>query len=237
LVVSIPPPRCDHRQFEHPALAEKLLIGVRVMPANLLGRMSDVEFNGPATARLEVDEQEPFLRAEHVAGMGLTVEELLGGATILDLPAQVSQRVPEELSVGIGELRSTASIRYERLRLCDSIGEVRRRHVNLPHSGMKPSERVCVLARRGLESPRRFMVGPERDREPGANIDTWLHSRLKDNGGASGCCEPLRKRDFEFGHLLANTGDPSNDVTRHQAEGELVRVLKHDRVIDPQVKR
>jgi hypothetical protein len=65
------------------------------MPANLLGRMSDVELNGPAATRLEVDEQEPFLCSEHVAGMRLAVKELLGGATVLDLPAHVSQRVTE----------------------------------------------------------------------------------------------------------------------------------------------
>jgi hypothetical protein len=199
--------------------------------------MSDVELNGPAATRFEVDEQEPFLRAEHVAGMWLAVKELLGGATILDLPAQVSQRVPEELSVGIGELRSTASIRNERLGLRHSIGEVRRRHVHLPHPGMKPRERVCVLGRRGLSSRRRLVVGPERDREAVTHVDTWLHSWLEGNGGASGCCEPLRKLDFELGHLLTNTGDPRNDVTRQQAQRELVRVLKNDRVIDPQVKR
>jgi len=205
------------------------------MPANLLGRMSDVEFNGPAATRLEVDEQEPFIRAEHVAGMRLAVEELLRGATILDLPAQVSQRVPEELSVGIGELRSTALIRHERLRLRDSIGEVRRRHVNLPHSGMKPRERVCVLGRRGLSSRRRLVVGPERDREAVTHVDAWLHAWLKGNGGASSCCEPLRKFDFELGHLLTNMADPRNDVTRRQAQRELVRVLKNVCVIGPQV--
>jgi hypothetical protein len=237
LVVSIPPPRCDHRQHEHPALAEELLIGVRVMPANLLGRMSDVELNGPAATRLEVDEQEPFLRAEHVAGMRLAVKELLGGATVLDLPAHGSQRGTEELAVGIGELRSTASVRNERSRLRDSISEVRRRHVDLPHPGMKPLERVRVLGRRGLSSRHRFVVGPERDREAVTHVDAWLHSWLKGNGGASGCCEPLRKLDFELGHLLANMGDPSNDVTRQQAQRELVRVVKNDRVIDPQVKR
>jgi hypothetical protein len=68
-------------------------------------------------------------------------------------------------------------------------------------------------------------------------VDTWLHSWLKGNGGGSGGCEPLRKVDFEFGHLLATMGDPSNDVTRQQAQRELVRVLKNDYVIDPQVKR
>jgi hypothetical protein len=163
--------------------------------------------------------------------MGLAVEELLGGATILDLPAQVSQRVPEVLSVGIGELRTAASIRNDRFCLRDSISEVRRRHVDLPHPSVKPLERVRVLGRRGLPSRHRLVVGPERDREAVTHVDTWLHSWIKGNGWASGRCEPLRKLDFELKLLLANIGDPRNDVARQQAQRELVRVLKHDCII------
>ena len=44
---------------------------------------------------LEVDEPHPAPRAQHVAGMRLAVKELLGSATILDLPAHVSQRGTE----------------------------------------------------------------------------------------------------------------------------------------------
>jgi hypothetical protein len=47
----------------------------------------------------------------------------------------------------------------------------------------------------------------------------------------------LGKFDFELGHLMAYMGDPCNDVTRQKAQSELVRVVKNDRVIDPQVKR
>jgi hypothetical protein len=66
-------------------------------------------------------------------------------------------------------------------------------------------------------------------------VDTWRHSWIKGNGWASGCCEPLRKLDFELGHLMANRGDPRDAVTRQQAQRELVRVLEHDGVINPQV--
>jgi hypothetical protein len=218
-------------------LAEELSISVRVVLANLLGRMSDVEFDGAAATRLEVDKQEPFLRAEHVAGMRLAVKELLGGATALDLPAHVSQCGAEKLAVDIGELRSAASILDERLCLLDSISKVRRRHVDLPHPGMESLECVRVLGRRGLTTRHRLVVGPERDREAVTHVDTRLHSRLKGNDRASGCCKPSRKLNFKFGQLLATMGDPSNDVTGQQAQRELVRVLKNDRVIDPQAKR
>ena len=82
------------------------------------------------------------------------------------------------------------------------------------------------------------MVGPERDHEAVTHVDARLHAWIKGNGGASGFREPLSKLDFErCGRLMRDMRDPSNDVTRQQAQNELVRVLKNDRVIDPQVKR
>lgn len=211
------------------------MVNVWVMPGNGLGRMCDVELNWSAATRLQIDEQESIFRSEEVARVRLTVKELLGGATVLDLPTHVSQRVTEELAVGIGKLGGTPSVSNERACLCNAICEVRCRHVDLSHPRMEPHERVRVRGRRSFSSRHRFVVGPEGDREAVTHVDPWLYPWLKGNGGASRCCEPLRQLNFELDHPLTNMGDPRNDVTRQQAQCELVRVLKHDRVIGPQV--
>jgi hypothetical protein len=56
LVVSIPAPGCDHRELQHPALADQFLISDRIVAAYLIGRMGDVELDWPSAARLEVYE-------------------------------------------------------------------------------------------------------------------------------------------------------------------------------------
>src|SRR3954467_8109274 len=75
LVASIPAPRCDHRQHEDPALAQQVSIYTRIVLADLFGRMGEVEFDRPTATRLKVDEQQPFLRGEHVARMWLAVQQ------------------------------------------------------------------------------------------------------------------------------------------------------------------
>ena len=95
LVARTPTPRCDHRKDEAPALTEQLSINVRIAVADLLGHMGEVESDRPTTTGFEVDEQEPVLRAEHVARMRLAVQQLLGCAAVLDRSSQASQRVAE----------------------------------------------------------------------------------------------------------------------------------------------
>src|SRR5260221_13449243 len=74
LVASTPAPRRDHRQHEDPAFAQQALADIRIVLAEFFGRMGEVEFDGPATARLEVYEQQPALRGEHVARVRLAVQ-------------------------------------------------------------------------------------------------------------------------------------------------------------------
>src|SRR5713101_8020209 len=102
LVASIPAPRCDHRQHEDPALAQQALVDTRIVLADFFGRMGEVEFNRPATARLEVYEQQPALRGEHVARVRLAVQQLLGAAAAAGHSSQASQRAAEELPVRVG---------------------------------------------------------------------------------------------------------------------------------------
>ncbi len=68
-------------------------------------------------------------------------------------------------------------------------------------------------------------------------IDTWVHSTLKSSHRAPGFGEPLSKLDFELRDLLRDRCHPGKHVTGQQTEGEPVRVMKNDRVIDCQVER
>ena len=119
----------------------------------------------------------------------------------------------------------------------DSIGEVRRCNVDLAHAAMQPLERVCVLGWRDFSRRHKFVVGPQRDYEAVTHVDARLHSRLKRSDGALGFRQSLSKLDFERSPgLMQDVCDPSNDVTGQQAQNEPVRVLKHNSVIDHQVK-
>ena len=82
-----------------PALAHERLISARVALAHVLGRVGQVEFDRATATRLEVDEQQPTLRAEDVPGMWLAVQKLLGRAAVADRVSQVSEGVRQELSV------------------------------------------------------------------------------------------------------------------------------------------
>src|SRR3954470_3294550 len=65
LVAWIEAPCCNHRQHEVPALGEQVAVSVRISVADRVGHMGEIEFDGPTARRLEVDEPQPFVRAEH----------------------------------------------------------------------------------------------------------------------------------------------------------------------------
>jgi hypothetical protein len=88
VVAPVPAPRGDHRKHDDPALEEQFLINARIALADLFGHMGEVEFDRPTATRLEVDEKQPILRAEHVAWVGLTVQDLLGRAAVADRLSQ-----------------------------------------------------------------------------------------------------------------------------------------------------
>ena len=148
LVASIPAPRGDHRQHEDPALAQQVLIDARIVLADFFGRMGEVEFDRPTATRLEVDEQRPVLRGEHVARVRLAVQQLLGAAALADRPSQASvtccraapgprRRAPASGrgSPRVVEPRSTRSVK------CGAGTS------SLAHAGMQPLERMGVLGR------------------------------------------------------------------------------------------
>ncbi len=68
-------------------------------------------------------------------------------------------------------------------------------------------------------------------------VDARLHSRLQSSHWALGSGEPESEVDFEPRDLVRHRCDPGKDVTGQQSQGELVRVVENDRVVDRQVKR
>jgi hypothetical protein len=110
--------------------------------ADLFGGVGEVELDGPAATRLEVDEQRPVPGGEQVARLGLAVQQLLGGPTAGDRPLPALERVAEQVPVGVRESRRALPARNELLGLGDAVGEVRRGDSEPPHAGMQPCERV-----------------------------------------------------------------------------------------------
>ena len=147
LVATLPTPRRDHRENELPALVQQPLVDVRVVLADRLGNVGEVELDGSTAARLEVDEQRAVLRAEHVARMRLAVEQLLHGAAVVDRPSQASQSAAEEHAVCVGELRREIRVGDDFFRLRDPIREPRARQLNLAHAGVQQLQRLGVVDR------------------------------------------------------------------------------------------
>ena len=237
LVACIPAPGRDHCKNEVPAFAEQVLIRARIVLGDFFGHVREVEFDWPTATRLEVDEQRPVLRAEHIARVRLAVQELLRGAAVGDRSSQAAQRAAEKLPVRVGERRSLVAVRDELLSLCDSIREVGRRDIELPHARMQPLERLRVVGWRHLSRRHRWVVGPQSDDEAVTLVGARLGSWLKSSHRAIGLGEPSSKLEFELSHLLRLRCDSGKDVTREQAHSELVRVLENDRIVDRQVKR
>ena len=145
LVVRIATPRRDHREHEQPTLAEQSLIGVAIALADIFGRMGDVELDRSPAARLEIDEPNPVVRAEHVAGMRFAVEQLLASAAVGDRLSSAPERSDEKLPVCAGKIRGEVSGLHKVLSLLHSIGEVRRPYIELAHVGMQTLKRIRVV--------------------------------------------------------------------------------------------
>ena len=189
--------------------------------------MGQVELDGATATRLEVDEHQPVLRAEHVPGMWLAVQQLLGRAAVDDRLSHVSEGADQKLSVVVGERGCAVFARDKVLGLRDSIREVRRRDVLPSHALMQPLEGLRVVGWRDvvLRCPG-LVVGPQRHREAVTLVDARLHPRLESGHGAVGSSEPLSEVDFERCNLLPCMSDPGEDIARQQTQGDLVRVLE-----------
>ncbi len=145
LVGPIPAPRGDHGQNEAPALTEQFFISIRIVLADIFGDMGEVELDGPTAARLEIDEQQPGLRTEHVAWMRLAVQELLGRAAVADRLSPAPERADEKLPIRVGELRSEVTALRQPLSLCHPIREVRRPDIEVAQAGVQPLKCMRIV--------------------------------------------------------------------------------------------
>ena len=109
LISRLPTPCGDHRENEVPTAAEQRLIDAGVVLADRLGDMGEIELDGSAAARLEVNEQRSAASVEHVAWVRLAVKQLLGSSAVANHSSQPSQcagehqpRVPSHRRSGNG---------------------------------------------------------------------------------------------------------------------------------------
>lgn len=245
IVTRLEPPRGDHGQHEDPALANQRLISAGIVRADLDGRsfrpdgrMRDVELDRPTTARLEVDEQKPIPRPEHVARVRLAMQQLLGRASLDDRPAHRSQRRSEQIAVRAGDLRVVVRVIDQPLRLVDSIHEVRHPmlgELGLSHAGVHLLERAGVLIGRDVGRRYGFVVGPERDRKAVSLVDARLDARIEHRDWRTGVGEASSHLDLEPGAVLPRPRRDSGEyIARPKVHREPVRIVQHDGTVDTQ---
>jgi len=146
--------------------------------------------------------------------MGLAVQQLLVGAAIDDRGRQASQRVTEKLSVSVTKFRGVGRVANQPLRLRDSISEVWRSQLSLPHPGMQPLQRLGVLWRRDLPRRHRVVVGPQRHHEAVLEVGEGLHPRVELGHRATGIGESPSHLNFEHGiGLMRLRCHPRQDAT------------------------
>jgi SAM-dependent methyltransferase len=221
-----------HRQDEPPAILEQGLVGIGVLLADRCWHVGEVELDRAAAARLQVDEERAEFRAQHVARVRLSVQQLLGSAAVSDGPGQVLPPAGEELPVRVAECWRAGDVPGS---VGGALGEVRHRDVDHPHTGVQPLERIRVASCRNFRR-HRFVVGPQRDLESVTLVAAWRHPRLQSRYRAAGCGETQRQPGFELGKLMPGRCDPGEHVTWQQAQSEFVRVEKNARVAGRQAQ-
>ena len=109
LIADVPAPGGDHRQNQPSTLCEQDVVEVRIVRADLVRHVRDVELDGSSAARLEVDEQQAAGVRRTLPGMRFAVQHLLVGATAADPFPGVLQRAQEQPPVGLTEPGGLAS--------------------------------------------------------------------------------------------------------------------------------
>jgi hypothetical protein len=195
--------------------------------------MGHIELDRPTAARLEVYEQQPARSLEHVAWMGLAVEQLLGRASRTDRDRRSAQSGGEELAIRVTEIRGQGAVTDKPFGLCDTSGEMGRVEIGVLDGGMQPVERARILGRRDLAVSGTGVVRPERQDEFVARVGPRLHSRVELGDRGSGRGEPTSDLELELcsGPALER-GYPDERLARPQPHGQPVRVVEHDGILD-----
>jgi hypothetical protein len=115
--------------------------------ADFLWRMGDVELDGSATTRPEIDKQRSHMRVEQVVRMRLAMQQLLVSAAFGNGGRQNLQRFVEKLPICVPKLWCTGGVVEQRSGLRNSISEMRGPHLDLPHAGVQAQERLRILWR------------------------------------------------------------------------------------------
>ena len=178
----------------------------------------------------------PFFVFSKLPGCGSPCSSC-SGAPRSDRTPQASQRVAEKLPTRLIKLWRVRAVADQPLRFGNSIREVRRCQIDLAHAGMVPLECLRVLGWRDVSRRHRLVVRPQRDREAVTHVDTGLHPRFERFHRAAGFGKPPTDLDFELGAgLMRYRRDPSENVTRGQAQGDAVRVMDNDRIVDSEAQ-
>ena len=74
LIADVPAPGSDHRKNEPATLLKQKVIEIRIVRGDLVWRVRNVELDGSAAARLEVDEQQTAVGAQKVARVRLAMQ-------------------------------------------------------------------------------------------------------------------------------------------------------------------
>ena len=77
LIPHVPAPSRDHREDEATTLLNQSLVNTRIVCADLVRHVSNVELDGAPAARLEVDEEQSFWGTQDVPSMWLSMQKLV----------------------------------------------------------------------------------------------------------------------------------------------------------------
>ena len=233
LVVPAPALGREHRPHEGVALVNQGWISPRIVVPNLVGDESEVVLDRSAATRREVYEKRPSPRAEHVARVGLPVQQLLASGITADGGAQAAERGADEFPVGIEKLWSLAPLGNQDLPTRDVIGEPRCLKIHLPKVGVELYECVRIVGRCDVRGGNRLIVGPQRDSEVVTTIHARLYPRIKLTYRAIGVGQTESDIDFELKTaMMCQRPDPGENIAREQAHRDSVRVVNDDRIGD-----
>jgi hypothetical protein len=235
-IADVPAPGGDHSKHEPPALREQNLIDVRIACADLLWHVRNIKLGGSPAAGFEVDEPQAVTGIEEVARMRFAMQQLLGSTAAVDPSTRALQRAEEEMPVGLGERGGFVSVDNKPFSLCDPVQEVRGGDLSASHAGMQALEHVCVCTWEVQPRSHDLVVGPQGHGEAVAFVDPRLNPGLQRCDGARGPSESQSELNLKRGYLLSCQCYPGEDVTRQQAYSELVGILNHDCVVNPQMQ-
>ena len=176
------------------------------------------QFDRPTATGLKVDEQRTVLRVEHVPGCGSPCRSCSAAPRSAIVRPRLSRAPAQEIPVSVGERRRLVAVGDELLSLRDSVGEVRRRDIELAHAGMQPPERMRVAGGRDLPTRQGSdSMSTQGDGEAVTLVDERRRSRLESGDRAPGLGEPLSKLDFEPRDVPPQRCEPGRG--RHTAAG------------------